>query len=100
MAFETLSSMAPEQLGEFLSFLENGIKAIGGLLAVYVLISLFKLFIALRNNKHLLSIQKDLNLIKKKLRVHWIFTDSKNLFEISRKGEFIKVSDHAIKKGL
>lgn len=28
------------------------------------------------------------------------YLNSKNLFEISRKGEFIKVSDHAIKKGL
>ncbi|MBU2522773.1 MAG: hypothetical protein KKE23_00595 [Nanoarchaeota archaeon] len=69
MVFENISSMAPEQLADFLGFLENGIKAIGGILVIYILILLWKLWMTRKNRKLMLSMQKDISKIKKKLKM-------------------------------
>jgi len=63
-------SMVPaEYAGEFLSVLENGVKAIGGLATIWVIFTVSKWWYVKRNTKMLLSMQKDLKKIKKKLKI-------------------------------
>ena len=69
MAIESLSTVAPEQLSTLVISIENALKALGGLLIVYVAISLWELLTARHNQKLLLSIQKDIHKIEKKLKI-------------------------------
>lgn len=69
MAIESISTIAPEKLTELLTFIQNGIAALGGLLTAYIIIYLWKLWISRKNHHLLLSIHHDLGRIKKKLKI-------------------------------
>ena len=66
---DPISMIPAEYAGEFLSVIQGGLKAIGGLATVWVIFAVSKWWYVKRNTKMLLSMQKDLKKIKKKLKI-------------------------------
>ena len=70
MALEALSGLAPEQLADLISFVKGVISAFGGLITLYLIISIWKFIITRKNQKLLLDMQKDIGRIKRKLKIN------------------------------
>lgn len=69
MVINPTSIISSEYAGDFLIVIKNGIKAIGGLVTIWVVFAIWKWWYARKNNILLSSMQKDLRKIKKKLKV-------------------------------
>lgn len=70
MVSEILSTLAPEQLTDLVGFVKGVISAIGGLLTIYIAISIWKFILTRKNQKMLLDIQQDIRKIKRKLKIN------------------------------